>query len=57
MKLHKLQVLIGQIGPGNHSGTVSGAGVCRCAGEVGASIAAGSEHRVLGVEAMQRSVL
>lgn len=55
--MYKLQVLIGQISPGDHSGAIPGAGMCRCAGEVGAPVTTGGEHRVLGVEAMQCPVL
>lgn len=56
MELHKLQVFIGQIGPGDHSSAIPGAGVRGCAGKVGTPVAAGGKHRILGVEAMQRSV-
>lgn len=57
MKLHELQVLIVQIGPGDHGSTISGTRVRRCTREVSASVAAGGKHRVLGVEAMQRPIL
>lgn len=57
MKLYKLQVLIGQIGPGDHSGAIPGAGMRRCAGEIGTPVAAGGEYCVLSVEAMQRPIL
>lgn len=56
MKLHKLQVLIGQISSGDHGGAVSGAGVRGRAGEVRASVATSSEYRILGVETMKCSV-
>lgn len=57
MELHKLQILIGQIGPGDHGSTIPSASVRGCAREVGAPVAAGGEHRILGVEAMQRAIL
>lgn len=57
MELHKLQVLIGQIGPGDHGSAIPGASVRGCTREVGAPVAAGGKHRVLSVKAMQRAIL
>lgn len=57
MELYEFQILIGQIGSGHHGGAVTGAGVRGRARKIGASVTTRSEHRVLGVETMQRSVL
>ena len=56
MELHELQILIRQIRPRHHSRAVTSARVRWCAGEVRASVSTGGQHRVLGVETMQRAV-
>ena len=56
MELHELHVLQRQTGAQHHAATVAGAGVRRRAGEPGAAVAAGREHRRLRAEAVQRAV-
>lgn len=43
--------------PDSHAPSVTRAGVCRGAREVGAPVPARSEHRVLGAEAVDATVL
>lgn len=44
VELNKLQVLAGKACPGDHGGAITGAGVGRCAAEVGTPVASG-KHR------------
>lgn len=44
VELNELQVLAGKACPGNHGGAVTGAGVGRCAAEVGAPVAPGNRR-------------
>ena len=53
MKLHKLHVLHRQAGAHDHRAAIARAGMCRRAGEVGASVAAGRQDDLVGAEAMQ----
>ena len=57
VELHELHVLQRQARPQYHAVAVAGAGVRRSAGEVGAAVAAGREHRLLGAEAVHRAVV
>ncbi len=57
VELHELHVLQRQAGAQHHAAAVAGAGVRRGAGEVGAAVAAGRQHRLLGAEAVQRAVV
>ncbi len=56
MELHKLHVLQREARARDHGIAIARAGVRRGAGEVGAPVAAGGQHRLLGPEAMQRAV-
>lgn len=57
VELHELEILVGQIRPGDHGGTVTSASVRRGAREVGPSVSTGGQNRVLGSETMQGAVL
>ena len=56
MELHELHILQRQAGAQHHRIAVTGAGVGRGAGEIGAAISAGRQNGLLGAEAMQRPV-
>lgn len=57
MELHKLKILIGQIGSGYHCGTVTSASVGRSAREVSSTVSTGGQNGVLGPETVQAAIL
>lgn len=57
VELHKLHVLVGQSRAGEHGRGVTRAGVGRRGGEVGLPVAAGGQHRALGLEPVEGAVL
>ena len=57
VELDELEILVGQTGTSNHSHTITSAGVCGCAAEVGTSVTSSSQNRVLCDEPVDRSVL
>ena len=57
VELDEFEILVGQASTGDHSHTVSGTCVCRCAAEVGSTISTSGQDRVLGKEAVQGAVL
>jgi hypothetical protein len=57
VELDELQVLKGQAGTGNHSVTVTGTCVRTSATEVGTSITARCENRIVRTEAVEGAVL
>uniref|UniRef100_A0A2M4C618 Putative secreted protein n=1 Tax=Anopheles marajoara TaxID=58244 RepID=A0A2M4C618_9DIPT len=57
VELHKLQILRRQPSTCHHRSTITGTGMSRGAGEVRPSIAARRQHRVLGAEPMDATVL
>ena len=57
VKLDEFHVLQRQAGAQHHAAAVTGAGVRRGAGGVGAAVAAGGEDRGLGAETVQRAVV
>jgi hypothetical protein len=56
MKLYEFQILIGQIGSGDHGSAIAGTGMRGGTGKVSASVATRGEDCVFGVEAMYRSI-
>jgi hypothetical protein len=56
MELDEFKILVGQTGTGDHSHTVTGTCVGRCAGEVGTSVSSGSQDSVLRDEPVDCAV-
>jgi hypothetical protein len=57
VELNELEILVRQASTGNHSHTVTSAGVGRRAAEIGTSVSSGSQDGVVGEEAVQGAVL
>ena len=57
VELDEFHVLQRQSGPERHAVAIAGAGVRRGAGEIGAAIAAGRQHRGLRLEAVQCAIV
>ena len=57
MELHKLKVLQGQPGTGNHGIAITSAGVCRGGGEVRAPVSSRGQDGLVRLEAVQCPVL
>jgi hypothetical protein len=56
VELDELKILVGQTGTGNHGHTVTSAGVCGCAAEVGTAVTSGGQNRVLRNEPVDCSI-
>mmetsp|Transcript_7895 Transcript_7895/g.13313 ORF Transcript_7895/g.13313 Transcript_7895/m.13313 type:complete len:352 (+) Transcript_7895:1043-2098(+) len=57
VELHKLGVHERNTSSQGHGGTITSASVCRCAGEVSATVSTCGQHGVLGLHAMDGTVL
>jgi len=56
VELDEFEILVGETGTGDHGHSISGTGVCGCAGEVGATVSTGGKNGVVGAEAVESTI-